>query len=78
MTGNQFDDEMHDELIPDAGPHTGPATHSSDMRVAVSDKLADVDSVAALAAWPTCRRSRVPRSRTRFLLPTTWCAVSAA
>lgn len=50
MTGNQFDDELKDGLIPDAGPHAGPATHSSDMSVITSDKIAGVDPQAARAA----------------------------
>ena len=50
MTGNDFDDELKDSLIPDAGPHAGPATHSSDMSVITSDKIADVDPQAARAA----------------------------
>ena len=50
MTGNDFDDELKDVLIPDAGPHAGPATHSSDMSVITSDKIAGVDPQAARAA----------------------------
>jgi neutral amino acid transport system ATP-binding protein len=50
MTGNQFDNEFKDDLIPDAGPHAGAATDVSDMSAAVSAKIATVDSVAARAA----------------------------
>ena len=50
MTGDQFEDKFKDDLIPDAGPLAGAAGEVSDMRVAVSDKIAGVDSVAARAA----------------------------
>ena len=50
MTGDQFEDKCKDDLIPDAGPLAGTAGEVSDMRVAVSDKIAGVDSVAARAA----------------------------
>ena len=58
MTGNQFDDELKDGLIPDAGPHAGPATHSSDMSVITSDKIAGVDPQAARAALSAFGTSR--------------------
>ena len=50
MTGDQFNSEFKDDLIPDAGPLTGAPSNVSDMSVAVSDKIAGVDSVAARAA----------------------------
>lgn len=50
MTGDQFEDKFKADLIPDAGPLAGTAGEVSDMRVAVSDKIAGVDSVAARAA----------------------------
>jgi len=50
MTGDQYDNEFKDELIPDAGPLPGVPGEASDMSVAVSDKIAGVDSVAARAA----------------------------
>jgi len=50
MTGDQFDEDFKDELIPDAGPHTGKVGDVSDMSVAASAKLAGVDSQAARAA----------------------------
>ena len=50
MTGNQWDDDLQDELIPDAGPIAGPATHSTDMSIIMSEKLAGVDPQAARAA----------------------------
>ena len=50
MTGDQFNSEFKDDLIPDAGPLTGAPSNVSDMSVAVSDKIAGVYSVAARAA----------------------------
>jgi neutral amino acid transport system ATP-binding protein len=50
MTGNNFEDELKDDLIPDAGPITGPVSEDHDMSVVISDKLAGVDSEAARAS----------------------------
>ena len=50
MTGDQFENEFKDDLISDAGPLAGATGDVSDMSVAVSDKIAGVDSVAARAA----------------------------
>lgn len=50
MTGNNFEYELKDDLVPEAGPAADPPVDVSDMRVAMSAKIADVDSVAARAA----------------------------
>lgn len=50
MTGDQFDDEFRDELIPDAGPHPGPPHHVPDMTDLASERLDDVDPEANRAA----------------------------
>jgi neutral amino acid transport system ATP-binding protein len=50
MTGDQFESDFKDDLIPDAGPLAGAPGDVSDMSVAISDKIVGVDSVAARAA----------------------------